>query len=148
MSWLSKVGSCQKPWLYPLFPAECIILKEGEKEATERIIFYYSPLLTFLFICTCFLQILAMFLGAVPFLKQLIFTTDSPLFFFTDSCNILGYACLLHQIISCYLWLVVFLIASKLEHVNFAACVHQTHWQVSIERENKGKNSYSCYNMD
>ncbi|KAG6744425.1 hypothetical protein POTOM_053151 [Populus tomentosa] len=35
-------------------------------------------------------SILAMFLGAVPFLKQLIFTTDSPLFFFTDSCNILG----------------------------------------------------------
>uniref|UniRef100_A0A6M2EG28 Auxin efflux carrier family protein n=1 Tax=Populus davidiana TaxID=266767 RepID=A0A6M2EG28_9ROSI len=37
-------------------------------------------------------SILAMFLGAVPFLKQLIFTTDSPLFFFTDSCNILGEA--------------------------------------------------------
>jgi len=40
VSWLSKVGSCQKPWLYPLFPAECIILKEAEKEATERIIFF------------------------------------------------------------------------------------------------------------
>ncbi|KAJ6365862.1 hypothetical protein OIU76_030610 [Salix suchowensis] len=37
-------------------------------------------------------SILAMFLGAVPFLKRLIFTTDSPLFFFTDSCNILGEA--------------------------------------------------------
>ena len=38
------------------------------------------------------LQILAMGIGAVPFLKQLIFTPDAPLFFFTDSCMILGYA--------------------------------------------------------
>ncbi|KAI5584708.1 hypothetical protein BDE02_06G099300 [Populus trichocarpa] len=37
-------------------------------------------------------SILAMFLGAVPFLKRLIFTTDAPLFFFTDSCMILGEA--------------------------------------------------------
>ncbi|KAF2306582.1 hypothetical protein GH714_019587 [Hevea brasiliensis] len=37
-------------------------------------------------------SILAMFLGAVPFLKRLIFTTDAPLYFFTDSCNILGEA--------------------------------------------------------
>ncbi|OAY41676.1 protein PIN-LIKES 6 [Manihot esculenta] len=37
-------------------------------------------------------SILAMFLGAVPFFKQLIFTTDAPLYFFTDSCNILGEA--------------------------------------------------------
>lgn len=36
-------------------------------------------------------QILAMVLGAVPFLKRLIFTADAPLFFFTDSCIILGY---------------------------------------------------------
>ncbi|XP_061375471.1 protein PIN-LIKES 6 isoform X1 [Gastrolobium bilobum] len=35
-------------------------------------------------------SILAMVLGAVPFLKQLIFTPDAPLFFFTDSCIILG----------------------------------------------------------
>ncbi|KAL9315150.1 hypothetical protein ACSQ67_016151 [Phaseolus vulgaris] len=38
------------------------------------------------------LQILAMTLGAVPFFKQLIFTPDAPLFFFTDSCMILGEA--------------------------------------------------------
>jgi hypothetical protein len=38
------------------------------------------------------MQILAMVLGAVPFFKQLIFTTDAPFYFFTDSCNILGYA--------------------------------------------------------
>ncbi|KAE9591929.1 hypothetical protein Lal_00038377 [Lupinus albus] len=37
-------------------------------------------------------SILAMVLGAVPFLKQLIFTADAPLFFFTDSCIILGEA--------------------------------------------------------
>ncbi|KAJ6922705.1 hypothetical protein NC652_016378 [Populus alba x Populus x berolinensis] len=37
-------------------------------------------------------SILAMFLGAVPFSKRLIFTTDAPLFFFTDSCMILGEA--------------------------------------------------------
>ncbi|EEF30572.1 protein PIN-LIKES 6 [Ricinus communis] len=37
-------------------------------------------------------SILAMFLGAVPFFKRLIFTTDAPLYFFTDSCNILGEA--------------------------------------------------------
>lgn len=35
-------------------------------------------------------SILAMVLGAVPFLKKLIFTTDAPLYFFTDSCIILG----------------------------------------------------------
>lgn len=35
---------------------------------------------------------LAMLLGAVPFFKQLIFEPDSPLFFFTDSCIILGEA--------------------------------------------------------
>ena len=40
-------------------------------------------------------QILAMGLGAVPFLKRLILTPDAPLFFFTDSCMILGYAYLI-----------------------------------------------------
>uniref|UniRef100_A0A5B7AZB0 Auxin efflux carrier family protein n=1 Tax=Davidia involucrata TaxID=16924 RepID=A0A5B7AZB0_DAVIN len=37
-------------------------------------------------------SILAMGIGAVPFLKRLIFTTDAPLYFFTDSCMILGEA--------------------------------------------------------
>ncbi|GAV64946.1 Mem_trans domain-containing protein, partial [Cephalotus follicularis] len=37
-------------------------------------------------------SILAMVLGAIPFFKQLIFTPDAPLFFFTDSCIILGEA--------------------------------------------------------
>ncbi|KAB1226399.1 Tetraketide alpha-pyrone reductase 1 [Morella rubra] len=37
-------------------------------------------------------SILAMVLGAVPFLKRLIFAADAPLFFFTDSCIILGEA--------------------------------------------------------
>ncbi|XP_009337818.1 protein PIN-LIKES 6 [Pyrus x bretschneideri] len=37
-------------------------------------------------------SILAMVLGAIPFLKKLIFTSDGPLFFFTDSCIILGEA--------------------------------------------------------
>ncbi|GLT69566.1 hypothetical protein SLA2020_417070 [Shorea laevis] len=37
-------------------------------------------------------SILAMVLGAVPFFKQLIFTTDAPFYFFTDSCIILGEA--------------------------------------------------------
>ncbi|XP_047334659.1 protein PIN-LIKES 6 [Impatiens glandulifera] len=35
-------------------------------------------------------SILAMVIGCVPFLKNLIFTTDAPLYFFTDSCTILG----------------------------------------------------------
>ncbi|KAM7526618.1 hypothetical protein LguiA_016520 [Lonicera macranthoides] len=35
-------------------------------------------------------SILAMVIGTVPFLKRLIFTTDAPLYFFTDSCLILG----------------------------------------------------------
>ncbi|KAL9238843.1 hypothetical protein vseg_013215 [Gypsophila vaccaria] len=37
-------------------------------------------------------SILAMGLGCVPFLKRLIFESDGPLFFFTDSCMILGEA--------------------------------------------------------
>ncbi|KAJ8753906.1 hypothetical protein K2173_000160 [Erythroxylum novogranatense] len=37
-------------------------------------------------------SILAMVLGAIPFFKRLIFTSDAPLFFFTDSCIILGEA--------------------------------------------------------
>ncbi|KAK9289643.1 hypothetical protein L1049_007801 [Liquidambar formosana] len=37
-------------------------------------------------------SILAMVIGAVPFLKRMIFTTNAPLFFFTDSCIILGEA--------------------------------------------------------
>ncbi|KAK3021196.1 hypothetical protein RJ639_046615 [Escallonia herrerae] len=37
-------------------------------------------------------SILAMVIGCVPFLKRLIFTTDAPLYFFTDSCIILGEA--------------------------------------------------------
>ncbi|KAK2981872.1 hypothetical protein RJ640_010389 [Escallonia rubra] len=37
-------------------------------------------------------SILAMVIGCVPFLKRLIFTTDAPLYFFTDSCMILGEA--------------------------------------------------------
>ncbi|KAL1213310.1 Protein PIN-LIKES 6 [Cardamine amara subsp. amara] len=37
-------------------------------------------------------SILAMILGAIPFTKKLIFTNGAPLFFFTDSCMILGEA--------------------------------------------------------
>ncbi|KAI5662907.1 hypothetical protein M9H77_22230 [Catharanthus roseus] len=37
-------------------------------------------------------SILAMVIGCVPFLKRLIFTSDAPLYFFTDSCMILGEA--------------------------------------------------------
>lgn len=37
-------------------------------------------------------SVLAMALGCVPFLKRLIFTPDAPLYFFTDSCLILGEA--------------------------------------------------------
>ncbi|KAG1365603.1 protein PIN-LIKES 6 [Cocos nucifera] len=37
-------------------------------------------------------SILAIVIGAVPFLKQLILTDDAPFFFFTDSCLILGEA--------------------------------------------------------
>ncbi|XP_019464884.1 PREDICTED: protein PIN-LIKES 6-like [Lupinus angustifolius] len=37
-------------------------------------------------------SILAMVIGAIPFLKRMIFTPDAPLFFFTDSCIILGEA--------------------------------------------------------
>jgi predicted permease len=37
-------------------------------------------------------SVLAMFIGSVPFLKRMIFTTDAPLYFFTDSCMILGEA--------------------------------------------------------
>ncbi|CAA2955565.1 pin-likes 6 [Olea europaea subsp. europaea] len=36
-------------------------------------------------------SILAIFIGCVPSLKKLIFTPDAPLYFFTDSCLILGY---------------------------------------------------------
>ncbi|PPE02578.1 hypothetical protein GOBAR_DD00403 [Gossypium barbadense] len=42
--------------------------------------------------CVVSVQILAMILGAVPFLKKLIFTSDAPLYFLTDSCIILGEA--------------------------------------------------------
>ncbi|KAL3839916.1 hypothetical protein ACJIZ3_024507 [Penstemon smallii] len=37
-------------------------------------------------------SVLAIFIGCVPFLKKLIFTSDAPLYFFTDSCMILGEA--------------------------------------------------------
>ncbi|MBA0647320.1 hypothetical protein Goklo_015215 [Gossypium klotzschianum] len=37
-------------------------------------------------------SILAMVIGAVPVLKKIIFTRDAPLYFFTDSCIILGKA--------------------------------------------------------
>ncbi|KAL0282541.1 UNVERIFIED_CONTAM: protein PIN-LIKES 6 [Sesamum angustifolium] len=37
-------------------------------------------------------SILAMLIGCVPFLKKLVFTSDAPLYFFTDSCMILGEA--------------------------------------------------------
>ncbi|XP_057540067.1 protein PIN-LIKES 6 [Amaranthus tricolor] len=37
-------------------------------------------------------SVLAMIFGCVPFLKRLIFTSDAPLYFFTDSCMILGEA--------------------------------------------------------
>ncbi|PIN05663.1 putative membrane protein [Handroanthus impetiginosus] len=35
-------------------------------------------------------SIVAIVIGCVPFLKKLIFTSDAPLYFFTDSCMILG----------------------------------------------------------
>ncbi|XP_023517054.1 protein PIN-LIKES 6-like isoform X2 [Cucurbita pepo subsp. pepo] len=35
-------------------------------------------------------EVLAMVMGVIPFFRRLIFTPDAPLFFFTDSCKILG----------------------------------------------------------
>ncbi|KAL6574458.1 Protein PIN-LIKES 6 [Orobanche minor] len=37
-------------------------------------------------------SILAIFIGCIPYLKKLVFTSDAPLYFFTDSCMILGEA--------------------------------------------------------
>lgn len=45
----------------------------------------------FALFCKNLVQILAMVIGAVPVLKKIIFTRDAPLYFFTDSCIILGY---------------------------------------------------------
>ncbi|KAG5550825.1 hypothetical protein RHGRI_015696 [Rhododendron griersonianum] len=50
-------------------------------------------------------SILAMVIGCVPFLKRLVFTNDAPLYFFTDSCTILGYA----QYLLCVYFVVSFL---------------------------------------
>jgi len=36
-------------------------------------------------------QAFAIVIGVVPFLKNFVLTDDAPLFFFTDSCLILGY---------------------------------------------------------
>jgi hypothetical protein len=52
------LGSYQKPWIYPLKPAECIILKKKKKKQIkkrkgnnkEKTIFIVLPLSTFLLI--------------------------------------------------------------------------------------------------
>ncbi|BBH06390.1 Auxin efflux carrier family protein, partial [Prunus dulcis] len=53
-----------------------------------QMIFCFTSVLLYVWLSL----ILAMVLGSIPFLKKIIFTADGPLFFFTDSCIILGEA--------------------------------------------------------
>ncbi|KDP21833.1 hypothetical protein JCGZ_00620 [Jatropha curcas] len=72
-------------------PVDSNVSKEGKIK--KILVFLYEKLkLKQLLQPPIIASILAMFLGAVPFLKKLIFATDAPLYFFTDSCNILGEA--------------------------------------------------------
>ncbi|ONI04041.1 hypothetical protein PRUPE_6G298500 [Prunus persica] len=60
---------------------------------TDFLVFFYEKLkLKQLLQPPIIASILAMVLGSIPFLKKIIFTADGPLFFFTDSCIILGEA--------------------------------------------------------
>ncbi|KNA07789.1 hypothetical protein SOVF_168720 [Spinacia oleracea] len=67
------------------------VSKEGKIK--EFLIFIYDKLkLKQLIQPPIIASVLAMVLGCVPFLKSLIFASDGPLYFFTDSCMILGEA--------------------------------------------------------
>ena len=72
----------------------------GEPSNLFFYFFFHAYKLAFVYL----LQILAMVIGGVPVLKRLIFTSDAPLYFFTDSFIILGYV--LHSLmkISCFLF--------------------------------------------
>ncbi|KAH0995077.1 hypothetical protein GBA52_018941 [Prunus armeniaca] len=64
-----------------------------EEEIIDFLVFLYEKLkLKQLLQPPIIASILAMVLGSIPFLKKIIFTADGPLFFFTDSCIILGEA--------------------------------------------------------
>ncbi|WCJ27884.1 Auxin efflux carrier family protein [Euphorbia peplus] len=83
------------PEQVPLLPQEEVETPNSSKPGKFQIFFVYiyeKLKLKQILQPPIIASILAMFLGAVPFLKKLIFTTDAPLYFFTDSCNILGEA--------------------------------------------------------
>ncbi|KAL6132902.1 hypothetical protein ACLB2K_065141 [Fragaria x ananassa] len=62
-----------------------------KSKITEILIFLYEKLkLKQLLQPPIIASVLAMFLGAIPFLKKQIFESGGPIFFFTDSCTILG----------------------------------------------------------
>ncbi|KAL0544743.1 hypothetical protein IC582_019867 [Cucumis melo] len=65
-----------------------------KKEETKGFLMYWFDKLKLkqIFQPPIIASVLAMLLGATPFLRRLIFTPDAPLFFFTDSCIMLGEA--------------------------------------------------------
>ncbi|GLT51175.1 hypothetical protein SLA2020_246040 [Shorea laevis] len=84
------------PEQVPLLTLEAVPVESNESKkgkVTQILIFLYENLkLKQILQPAIIASILAMVIGAVPVLKHLIFTTDAPLFFFTDSCIILGEA--------------------------------------------------------
>ncbi|GKV02901.1 hypothetical protein SLEP1_g15279 [Rubroshorea leprosula] len=84
------------PEQVPLLNLEAAPIESNESKkgkVTQILIFLYENLkLKQILQPAIIASILAMVIGAVPVLKHLIFTTDAPLFFFTDSCIILGEA--------------------------------------------------------
>ncbi|KAL2899725.1 Protein PIN-LIKES 6 [Bienertia sinuspersici] len=69
------------------------VSNKGKARIKELLMFIYDKLkLKQLVQPPIIASVLAIVLGCVPFLKRLIFTSDAPLYFFTDSCMILGEA--------------------------------------------------------
>lgn len=74
-------------------PAPAVSNVSSKGKIKEFLIFIYDKLkLKQLIQPPIIASVLAMVFGCVPFLKRLIFTSDAPLYFFTDSCLILGEA--------------------------------------------------------
>ncbi|KAG6603513.1 protein PIN-LIKES 6-like [Cucurbita moschata] len=66
----------------------------SKKEETKGFLMYWFEKLKLkqIFQPPIIASVLAMIMGVIPFLRRLIFTPDAPLFFFTDSCIMLGEA--------------------------------------------------------
>ncbi|KAF3321874.1 transporter C5D6.04 [Carex littledalei] len=88
----SSIDNGAAPESEPLLNSSDETLTATKRFSLKRVSYHLICYIFLLIEYDICIQALAIIIGAVPFLKKLVLTDDAPLFFFTDSCLILGEA--------------------------------------------------------